>query len=291
MPLAEFCEREYESNFNEQITKLHKFIWTPGQVQEHFLGFDAAFLSNSQLIFDLFPAPHFPPLGIWPSPDDWQDYFNFADQHFPPFCFNLFVQHKRPVFIGSPRGKEYTHWRHPYFRYDIDPNQQACLEKLETFSGSDALVTYACAAFHTRLELWDHVFRSTLIRSSNFVRPADLNGHDRYSFDAPGSKGLSTSEPEIVENQEFPERFRDHLDASDPIPLSAIIESAGKIVQETISTSEVPQRLFNQIMSDTIQDRIEEASVLYSYITVQAFCFLNQTSWSIVAQSPDRPSD
>ena len=291
MPIAEFCERQYESDFRSELTKLHQNVWMPGPVQEHTLGFDTAFFSDSQWIFKLFPAGHILPPGIRPSPDDWQEYFDIADHHFRQCCFNLFVQHKRPEFIGSRRGKERSYWKRPYFRYDIDSNQQACLEKLETVSGYDALVTYACGAFHTNWELCEHVFRSTLIRSSNFVRPSDLKGHDRYSFDVPGSTGLATSEPEIVESQEFPERFQSHLDASDPIPISAIIKRAGKIVQETIDTSAVPHRLYYQIMSDAIQGRIEEASVLYSYITVQAFCYWNQTSWSIVAKSPDRPSD
>lgn len=213
--------------------------------------------------------------------------FDYADQHLPPCCFNLFVQHKRPEFIGGGRGKERTYWKKPYFRYDIDSNQQVCLEKLETISGNDALVTYACAAFHTHRELWEHVLGSILIESSNFVRPVDLKGHHRYSFDAPGSTGLATSEPEKVENQKFPDRFRDYLNASDPIPLSEITKNASKTVQETVDTSADPHRFFYRIMSDTIQERIEKESVLYSYITVQSFCYWNRTSWSIVAQSPD----
>ena len=164
------------------------------------------------------------------------------------------------------------------------PNQQARLEKLETMAGNDALVTYACAAFHTSREMWDHTTRATLIQSSNFVRPSDLAGHDRYSFDVPGSAGLTTSEPEIVESQGFPERFRGHLDASDRLPLFAIIRRTGRIVQDVIGVSAAPNRFFHQIMSDVIQERIDEASVLYSYITVQAFCYWNRTSWSILAQ-------
>ncbi len=291
MPVAEFCEREYESEFRSQFTQLHQHDWMPGPVQEHILGFDAAYLSDSQLIFNLFPSwPHIP-TGIRPSPDHWQKLFDIADHHLWPFCFNLFVQHKWPEFIGSGRGKERSYWKHPYFRYDIDSNQQACLEKLEMVSGSDALVTYTCAAFHTHQNLWEHTSRCTLIESSNFVRPTKLKGHHRYSFDMPGNKGWATSEPEMVESQEFPERFRDQFDASDPIPLSTIIKWADKIVQETIDTSTVPHQFYNQIVSHTIQDRIEKESVLYSYITVQASCYWNRTSWSIVAQSPDRPSD
>ena len=283
MSLAHFSEREYETNFNRQITTLHKYVWTPGQIQEHVLGFDAAFLSDTGSIFDLFPTRRFPPTGIRPSPGLWQKYFEIADRHLPPFCFNLFVQHKRPEFIGSHLGKERCYWDHPYFRYDIDPNQQDCLEKLETVAGNGALVTYACAAFYTSQELWDHTTRTTLIQSSNFVRPADLAGHDRYSFDVPGSTGLATSEPEIVEGQGFPERFRGHLDGSDRLPLSALVRRTGKIVQEAIGASAAPDRLFHQIISDVILEGIDEESVLYSYITVQAFCYWNRTSWSVVA--------
>ena len=256
-----------------------------------FLGFDAAFFSDTQLIFDRFSTWQFYPPGIQLSPDEWQKYFEIADHYFPPFCFNLFVQHKRPEFIGSHMGKERSYWKHPYFRYDIDSNQQVCLEKLETAADNNALVTYACAAFHTRGELWDHTTRSTLIQSSNFVRPTDLVGHDRYSFDAPGSKGLATSEPEIIEGQGFSERFRGHLDDNDPLPLSAIIRTAGKIVKEITGLSAVPNRLFDRMMSDIIQEGIDEASVLHSYIVVQAFCYWNRTSWSIVAQPSRETGD
>lgn len=291
MPLAEFCEREYESNFNRQIRTLHKFIWTPRQAHEHFLGFDAAFLSDTLLIFDLFPELPSLPTGMRLSPDGWQMYFGILDQSFPSCYFNLFVQHKRPEFISSHLGKERFHWNHPYFRYDIDINQQACLEKLETVAGNDALVTYACAAFHTLQELWDHTTRTTLIQSSNFVRPTVLAGHDRYSFDQPGSKGLATSEPEIVESQGFPERFQGHLDASNPLPLSAVIRRTGNIVEETIGAAAIPDRLFDQIMSDVIQEEIDEASVLYSYVTVLAFCYSNRTSWSVVTQPSQETGD
>ena len=291
MPIAEFCEREYETNFNGQITKLHEYVWTPGQPQEHFLGFDAAFLSDTRLIFDLFPAWRLNTTGIRLSPDAWQEYFKIADHHFSSCCFNLFVQHKRPEYIGSLMGKERSHWKHPYFRYDIDSNQQAGLEKLEMVAGSNALVTYACAAFHTRRELLEHAIKTTLIESSNFVRPGDLVAHNRYSFDMPGSTGWATSEPEVVEGQEFVKRFRGCLDASDPLPLSEIIRQTGEIVQETIGWSVVPDQLFEQIMSDIIQEEIDETSVLHSYVMVQVFCYLNQTSWSIIAQSPQESGD
>lgn len=283
MPLAEFCEREYETIFNRQLPTLNDLVWTPGQLHEHFLGFDAAYVSRSLLLFRLFKNLSWLPRGVRMSPNDWQAYFNLADRDLPPFRFNLFVQHKRPEFISSHLGKEYQHWKCPYFRYDIDANQQSCLEKLEIIASNDALVTYACAAFHTCHELWEHTTQRTLIQSSNFVRPADLAGHARYSFSAPGCDGLAASDTATIEGQDFAERFRSHFEATDQRTLSEIISRAGKTILEIKRTSEQTDHVFDQVLSELTGEGVEDGAVLYSYIAVQLFCFLNRTSWSIVS--------
>ena len=284
MPIAQFCEREYESNFNLQVPKLNAPIWSPGQIQEHVLGFDAAFLSHSPLIFRIASHRLHHPDGVFVSPASWQQYFDIASHHLPPSIFNLFVQHKRPEYIGSPLGKERNYWLGPYYRYGIDKQQQLCLEKLETLAGNDALVTYACAAFHTSQQLWDHAVQSTLIQSSNFVRPAALIDHDRYSFDKPGGSGWATSEPAVVEGTAFSERFAEHLDSRNEHTLGEIIKKAAKIVREAMYTPGVSGQLFEQVLTDVSGGELDEDSVLHSYITVQAFCFVNRTSWSIVMQ-------
>ena len=286
MSIAEFCEREYESNFNHQIEKLDNFVWTPGQIDEHFLGFDAAFFSSAWRIFRFFDYPFPYPRGIHASLETWQEFFEFTNHRFQNFKFNLFVQHKRPEYIRSSRGKERSHWNDPYFRYTINSNQQAQLEKLENIADTDALVTYACPAFHTFQELWDHSQNSTLVQTSNFVRPISLVGHGRYSFIEPGCNGCATSEPEIIEGQDFKERLMEHLDVSGGFSLNEIIKRAAEIVQEAIRKSGVPDQFFQKVLSDITTDRIKKDSVLYSYITVQAFCFQNRTSWSIVGNKP-----
>lgn len=288
MPIAEFCEREFEPNFNNQIENLNIFIWTPGQIDEHFLGFDAAFLSSARQIFRLIDYPMPYPGGIQPSLETLQEFFKFADRQFPNIKFNLFVQHKRPEYIRSSRGKERSHWNDPYFRYKINSNQQAQLEKLENIADKDALVTYACPAFHTFQELWDHSKNSTLIQSSNFVRPTSLIGHGRYSFIEPGCNGFATSEPEIIKGQDFKEQLMEHLNVSGGFSLTETIKRAAEIVQEAIRESGVPDQFFQKVLSDITADRIKMDSVLYSYITVQAFCFQNRTSWSIVGNKPNQ---
>ena len=176
MPIAEFSERQYETIFNRQIRISHDYIWTPSQVQEHVLGFDAAFHSTSPAIFELFFFPTIFPLGIEPALTTWKNIFEFVDRAPLSWKSNLFVQHKRPEFIGSHRGKERHYWNHPYYRYHIDVKQHKRLENLEEIAGDEALVTYACPAFHRYQELSAHIANTTLINSSNFVRPADLKG-------------------------------------------------------------------------------------------------------------------
>ena len=286
MPVAEFSERQYETIFNRQIRISHEYIWTPSQVQEHDLGFDAAFHSTSPTIFKLFFFPTIFPRGIEPALSSWETFFEIVDRVPLSWKFNLFVQHKRPEFIGSHRGKERHYWKHPYYRYHIDSNQQKRLEKLEEIAGDEALVTYACPAFHRCRELSAHIARLTLINSSNFVRPADLKGHARYTFDAPGSDGWASSEPEVIQGQAFAERLNNRLDAGEAYTISQIIRLAAKAAQEAARTAEVSNLLFDQVLSDTVAAGIEEGSTVYSYSVVQAFCFQNQTSWSVVALQP-----
>jgi hypothetical protein len=144
---SEFQEREYESLFIQELTRLGSFTWSPGQTDEFFLGFDGALWIDPLRLMRLgFPTPdrashrwhHFWPL--W-EPEFWlgqqlhsqfiKEWRRFADDAFPQKSLNFFVQHKRPCQL-TKRGKHGGHWGQSYFEFKIDAQQQRRLEQLES---------------------------------------------------------------------------------------------------------------------------------------------------------------
>ena len=203
------------------------------------------------------------------------------DRLFPGCYFNLFVQHKRPEFIKSPRGKERVHWRKSYYRFNIDSQQQKLLENFENSSSSNAVVTYACAVFYLMNDFCCHLKNESLIQSSNFVRPSRLTGHDRYTFDTPGSCGQAFSQHEFIEDSALSERIAERISEGGQ-PLSELIGLAARAATETMATDDVFYDLFQQIIEISVPSELMGNSALRSLIITQIFCFMNTTSWSIV---------
>lgn len=204
---CEFEEKQYEMPLNIELATRAP-IYVPGQVFENKIGFDAAIFSKNPKFWKLWfdRSMWWPPAlrkyrrGTSIKPDWWgclEEALN--DERFPKFKFNLFIQHKRPEFIFSSLGKEYKHWNQPYFRYDLDSDQQENLYRLEQKVYSNAIVVYGCPAFWRFTELWNFVSSRKLVDNSNFVQPHDLNGHQRYTFTSSGKTGKAFSERREVE--------------------------------------------------------------------------------------------
>lgn len=221
------------------------------------------------------------PHGIRLDERDWGNFAYEMDRLFPGSYFNLFVQHKRPEFIKSPRGKERAYWRKSYYRFNIDSQQQKLLEKLENSSSSNAVVTYACAVFYLMNDFCCHLKNESLIQSSNFVRPSRLTGHDRYTFDTPGSCGQAFSQHEFIEDSALSERIAERISEGGQ-PLSELIGLAARAATETMATDDVFYDLFQQLIEISVPSELMRNSVLRSLIITQIFCFMNTTSWSIV---------
>ena len=273
---AEFNERQYEIGFNKEICTEHEVWWTPSQHQEHWLGFDGAYLTDDPRIFQILQTDSIP------SGIRLDRFFSYEmDSIFPGSYFNLFVQHKRPEFIKSGRGKEMAHWKRSYYRFNIDSRQQKLLEKLEKDSNSNAVVTYACAAFYRLTDFYCNLINKSLIGFSNFVRPSRLNGHDRYTFDTPGSCGEAFSQHEFIEDSALSERIAERISEGGR-PLSVLIGSTARAATETMATDDVLYDLFHQIIEISAPSELMRNSIFRSLIITQIFCFMNTTSWSIV---------
>jgi hypothetical protein len=297
---SEFQEREYESLFIQELAKLGSFTWSPGQTDEFFLGFDGALWIDPIRLMRLgFTAPdrasyrwhHFWP--FW-EPEFWRgrrlhsrlidEWRHFADDTFPKKSLNFFVQHKRP-FQTTEQGACGDHWGQAYFEFKIDKQQQRRLEQLENKLGDAGVVTYSCAAFLKKADLWTHQEKTAIVRNSNFVSAKKLSGHNRYTFIDSGHSGHANPEAEAIEDEPLFQRISSAYERSEG-PFSAQVKRAGAAVDQ-IMIEEDPNKvgLYYQILnrfseSDEVKPR--GGNFLSSLLQVMAFNTVNSTSWAII---------
>jgi hypothetical protein len=213
---AEFEEKQYEQHLNVELLRGSNMFFPPGQVLEHTLGFDVALLTGHPSFWvnfsDIYRWRHrrlkHGPGGIKLPTMIWEDMLDTID-HLPPFKFNAFIQHKRPEYLNRSNAAEWESWNNPYYRYDTVPHQQDALSKLEKAIGKKGVVVYACGAFHTAVEFWERIRTSSVVQHSNFCQPKLLEGHNRFTFKAPGSSGVAHSEPEEVQSYDLLQRIEE----------------------------------------------------------------------------------
>ena len=303
---AEFQEREYESLFIQELARFGSFTWSPGQTDEFFLGFDgASWVSPLQLMRFGFPTPgaiqnRRPRLWPFWLPDFWygkrlhpefvNEWRRFADDAFPRKSLNFFVQHKRP-HQTTVQGVCGDHWGQAYYEFKIDRQQQTRLEELENRLSNAAVVTYSCAAFLKKADLWKHQENATLIANSNFVSVKALKGHSRYTFIEPGHTGFANVDPEEIRDKPILERIAEAYEQSEGL-FSYQVRTAARAVH-AIMDEEAPDgtSLYHQLLSrvaDGLDVERSEDDFFYSLLQVLAFNTVNSTSWAIITKPDDK---
>lgn len=234
---AEFEEKTYEQHLTSELVHSRRLFFPPGQVLENIVGFDVALRTSNHHFWKLFPHMYpwwrrmffMHPPGVHLRHEWWQE-LEHEIEHFPKFKFNCFIQAKRPNRMVRSDAAEYASWSKPYFRYDTFLSQQQALESLARKTSDNAIVAYACPAFHTYGELWDAINSGQLVKQSNFCEIAKLNGHGRYSFVDPGNLGIAHSDPTPIESKPF-DRALDALQDQAPRESNSafLAETAGAI--------------------------------------------------------------
>lgn len=302
---AEFQEREFESLFIQELSKLGCFTWSPGQTDEFFLGFDGAlWIDPLKLIRFGFPTPtrvsrwrHMWPLWeqeFWHGrklhPEFLTEWRKFADDAFPPKLVNFFVQHKRP-HQTTEQGICGDYWGQAYFEYKIDRQQQSRLEQLEDKLSDRGVVTYSCAAFLKKTDLWKYEGSGTIVSHSNFVSAKKLSGHNRYTFIGPGHTGFANVEPTIIEDKPLLERLTSTYERSEGT-YSSQVKRAGKAVHEIMVEEDSSDTgLYHQLLnrfSEVSEFGRKDDDFLSSILKVLVFNTVNSTSWAIVTAPKGR---
>ena len=207
---SEFEEKEYEGALYPELRGSSGIRpWTPGQVLEGQLGFDAAlFVANSfwsVVNRAACEGVRLARYGLSPMVRELHGSEEKPSDDLPDFSLNLFVQAKRPsVYQDPPEKVRDGGIEAPSFYFDVTPHQQAILERLAAHLGANADVTYACAAFMTKKELFS---LPSLVPNSTFPPVTTLKGHDRWYYNHGGTRGVAHSEPEAIDELPLLERI------------------------------------------------------------------------------------
>ncbi|ANB96717.1 hypothetical protein [Vibrio parahaemolyticus] len=200
---AEFEEKDYEAPlYGELKFGSHRFA-TPGQVFEGKIGIDAALEAQHPLFWDLFGYNDIPTGAIlndfrWGF--IWRTIKN-KTRLLPTFKTNLLIQAKRPHYLKRSTkvlkglGIQSAHWR-----IEVTPHQQVLLEKVSDKLRNRALVVYAAPAFHTFDDLYNYTEHQEVFENSSFVKVNRMADHEKWLYDAPGTRGVAHSIPETIED-------------------------------------------------------------------------------------------
>jgi hypothetical protein len=177
-------------------------VYSPGQVLEKLLGFDAAANPDpTHVLWAVLALPR--PHGVQLMPSLWgvSKAVQPPAAALPSYPISVFLQFKRPEYLQGPAAKQWRLWHHPYYRFKRSKEQQQVLGRLERRLGAHAVVRYAAPAFHTLGELEAAQMTGSVIAKSGHVPPARLQRHLWWTYDAPGNLGRPNpdGEPSVFE--------------------------------------------------------------------------------------------
>ncbi|HRF16803.1 MAG TPA: hypothetical protein PK977_01495 [Chitinophagaceae bacterium] len=200
---ATFEEKSFENYFNSELDKKASIFFPFGQVQEGFLGFDASSFSKNRSLwraigYPFLFSPKFKGADLIEIAEEMENYLSVTINNMPNLKANLLFQYKRPEYVTSPKCAEWYLWNKPYYRYNIDMNQQLLLSKLHSSFSGRLLILYVSPAFHEINDLVHYKQKNKIIKNSNFTKAIDLNGHSKNTYITKGTYSIACSEPKRI---------------------------------------------------------------------------------------------
>lgn len=247
----QFKEKTFEKHFGHELACQTNVTFSPDQCDEAILGFDEAFRMPEDWFFRLGPYVRRQRrrrlTGI--EIDDFNNNAEVAARHMPKFKLNLFIQFKRPKFLTSRGAREWSDWKQNYYRYETTPHQQEALERIDAKSYGRAATIYASPAFWTADDLWEHMKNTDVINHSNMASTAKLNGHEHYSYIAPGYVGKGHSETIAIESDPLHRIIEIGFERNEPLPLNLHLKKTASAILEATSGSDLVTPVFHQLQT------------------------------------------
>jgi len=176
---------------------------------EKYLGYDAALYLTAQYLW-LLHGHRTPLSGILPHWDywPWVPRRRAYQDRLPPFKLNCFIQAKR-CGIGKrlPKRLAALGSKRPFYRFEIDEEQQGVLEATARILSDRALFIYAAPVFGTTQALFSHMTDGTIVEQSTFPNVLTLATHKAWYYNEPGAAGVPNPDYERVELPTLSERL------------------------------------------------------------------------------------
>lgn len=290
---AEFEEREFESPLYNQLIGDDHRVWSPGQVFEAHVGIDYSLFMADPWLFRLHGRRAVPPgaaLSRYAWPGHW--FRRQVPRRLPTFRLNLFVQAKRPEWSRRvPAHLRAAGISKPYWRIELDPDQQRALERVSVKLGARALVVYAAPAFHEYSLLWRHTTNGTIAQNSTFPSAQTLTGHRAWYYSRPGAVGVPNPDYTPKEEPSLSERIEALLRAETEEPWQQGLKELADNIKTSLSDeqgephSRVAAFFDLQRQWQTYARGLEEEPVLKAYLTVLAFVETFNVNWCVIGSS------
>lgn len=199
----EFKEKPFETAFVGELRLRTNMLYAPDQCDENFLGFDAVAGVPWEFLPEFFPYVRHRKWRRFSglSANELSHVGQRLNCRLPPFKMNLFIQFKRPEYLVRRSAGEWAHWKQNYFRCWIDANQQALLSRIASLANGRAASVYASPAFYKKDDFFKHMANNNIVESSNILSAPMLDGHSKYTYCEPGSRGIGHSEPKPIESE------------------------------------------------------------------------------------------
>ena len=296
MKTAEFEEKEYEAYLYTELEQGGTRFWAPGQVLEHYLGFDRGIFVAAEYLWRLkgFVGPR---RGISPYYflDVWPDFPRTRDfsRRVPRFRLNCFVQAKRPSFgTRLPvRLRALGHARF-YYRFDVDAEQQQSIEVVARRLADRALFVYAAPVYHTARDLFRHSIAGDTVEHSTFPDIVALTAHNSWYYNAPGGSGILNEGFARFEGTNLQQKIAALRESVEPSELTSqsqeLASLAGAIraaVTEGMSASPRAANLADEWRTiDAYSDRAGAQPVVRHFLEIAAFSAHYNLSWLAVPE-------
>jgi hypothetical protein len=282
-------EKTFESYFNSELDRKSSIYFPPGQVQEGKLGFDAVSNTNNRglwkrLGYPFWFFPKFAGINLREVADEMERYLSQQIENIPRIKANLLIQYKRPAFVRRSNGKEWGHWKKPYFRYDVTQSQQKLLAHLDNTFGSKALVIYAAPAVANIDDLVMLKKNNKIIENTNFCKSMLLQGHHRNTYVRAGLHSIACSDPVNVERLDLISEL-ERMPSDVEIGSTKLIVEFSKQVQRVCFENTSVSAAFRILLDDSKSDYLNEHPLLSAYRSMEIFRDITGIQWLVATAS------